>query len=324
MGRRFQSRCPGFLTGLACATVLAGSAAGAGGAGGIHDPATLVPHPTRALLLDLVGYGATHFAAGAHGVIVRTPDAGATWHEVPTPVSTMLTCITFADTTRGWAAGHAGVLITTADGGSSWRIVDAGTSQDDSFLDVLALPGGHILAVGAYGLFLASRDGGETWERRNPLDEDMHLNRITAGASGTLYLAGEAGTLALSRDKGASWQRLEPPYDGSFFGLHELPSGRLLAHGLRGHAYFSDDDGATWAQSAIEHNGLLATAALLKDGRVLLSGAGGRLFVSIDDGATFTPLAATGLTAAAEILAADGILLCAGDTGVRSVRLPTP
>ena len=316
--RRVPSPLRVVLVALACGALPGGAA----GPGEVDDPAQLVPNPTGALLLDLAGAGTRHFAAGAHGVVVTSADAGATWTQQSTPTSDMLTCIGFSDAQRGWSAGHQGVLLATADGGATWGPVSAETTQEDSFLDVLALPGGPVIVIGAYGLCLRSSDGGATWARQNPLDEDMHLNRITAGASGTLYLAGESGTLARSRDAGATWERLEAPYEGSFYGLHELASGHLLAHGLRGHVFVSADDGDTWSQSTLEQTGLVATAAELPGGVVAVAGAGGLLYLSNDGGRTFPRSVPTGLTAVAEILPVGEVILCVGDAGVRAVRLP--
>lgn len=260
---------------------------------------------------------------GAHGVIVASADDGATWSQVRSPVSSMLTCISFADAQHGWITGHEGVVLVSTDAGTTWTRAAVAAAADDSFLDILALPDGPVLAVGAYGLFLRSADG-VAWERLHPFEEDMHLNRITAGKSGTLYLAGESGLLAVSADQGATWTQLEAPYEGSFYGLHELASGVLLAHGLRGHAYTSPDRGETWIQATIEHNGLLSTATELPGGRIALSGAGGQVFFSRDGGRTFGEPAASGLTASAEILAVDDVLVCVGDSGVKTIAVPKP
>lgn len=300
------------------------NAAPAPSAPGAESPALLVSHPTRALLLDVARAGSRLVAVGVQGVIVFSDDAGATWTQAPSPVSGMLTCVAFADARRGWAAGHGGVILSSVDAGATWVRTAAPTTVDDSFLDLLALPDGRVFACGAYGLFLASSDGGATWQRRPALDEELHLNRITAGASGTLYLAAEAGTLACSTDRGDTWERLEVPYEGSFYGLHELASGRLLAHGLRGHSYVSDDRGATWSQAAIKIEGLIATIAETTPGTIVATGAGGKLHISRDDGATFTAGPATGLASAAEVIGHGTSVTCVGDAGVRTLPLPQP
>ena len=320
--RRVSRRLLQALVALALAPLVGTPALHANQPGQARDPAALVRQPMRAIILDLAPGGTRVVAVGAHGVVASTSDAGATWTQAAAPVSTMLTCISFSDAQNGWAAGHDGVILATRDGGASWSQVEAPTTPDDSFLDVLARGDGVVIAVGAYGLCLRSDDRGATWKRLTPLEEDMHLNRISAGRSGTLYLAGESGTLAVSDDGGTSWEPLEAPYDGSFFGLHELTSKRLLAQGLRGHVYVSDDSGATWTQAVVEHSGLFATAAELPDGTIALSGAGGQVFFSRDRGQVFSASKPTGLTAVSEILVAGQTLFCAGDSGVQTLSLP--
>lgn len=323
MFRRALRRTFSFLSALLCATGAAAQGTTEATAP-VEQPAALVRQPTRALLLDLAAAGPRVFAVGSHGVIVWTADAGRTWTQVAAPSSDMLTCVSFADAEHGWAGGHQGVILSTTDGGLSWTRIQAPTTVDDSILDILALPDGAVLAVGAYGFFLHSSDRGATWEKSNPLDEDLHLNRITAGASGALYLAGESGTLAVSRDRGHTWARLDAPYDGSFYGLHELTSGALLAYGLRGHIFTSADAGSTWSQASIEQAGLVSTCTELPSGAIAASGAGGGLFISRDGGRSFAADKPTGLTAAAEILAVADVLYAVGDTGVKGIQLPKP
>src|SRR5206468_4229578 len=108
---------------------------------------------------------------------------------------------------------------------------------EDSFLDVLALDDASVIAIGAYGLFLRTDDVGKTWMREKIIDDDYHLNRISRGRTGTLYIAGEHGLLLRSRDQGLKWSRLHAPYDGSFYGVLALDQRTLLAHGLRGRVF---------------------------------------------------------------------------------------
>lgn len=311
--------------GLALAGLLAAFTAAAPASAAPDSPAPRARLATRALLLDAVPAGARLVAVGAHGVVIHSDDRGASWTQAEVPVSGMLTCVAFADAMRGWAGGHAGVLLATQDGGNTWVRLDGGTAAGDSFLDLLALPDGRVLAAGAYGLYLVSDDSGASWQRRAVLEEDTHINRLSRGESGTLYLAGEAGTLAVSRDRGDTWEPLESPYDGSFYGLVELHSGRLLAFGLRGHVFVSDDEGAAWRRVAIEHSGLLASGIEFQPGSVALAGAGGQVFVSQDDAGTFAASWPSGLNAVSELMALpNGAAIGVGDPGVIALETLSP
>ncbi|MEO6245144.1 MAG: YCF48-related protein [Opitutaceae bacterium] len=247
--------------------------------------------PPKRLLLDGAVSGVGVVAVGERGTIIRSEDGGHTWNSVPGPTTATLTAISFADgpaANIGWAVGHDAIVIGSTDGGKSWMKVYQGESLQDSFLDVLAVDGPRAIAVGAYGLYVATSDGGRTWARRKLGPDDYHFNRITAGEGTTLYLAGEHGTLLRSTDLGIKWSALQAPYEGSFYGLVSPGRSVLIAHGLRGRIFRSEDDGKTWQTIATPESNSLATMARLRDGALLSGGQSRSLLVSRDRGATFT------------------------------------
>lgn len=279
----------------------------------------------RVLLLDGACAGPALFAVGEHGTILRSDDSGRAWSNVASPTSAMLTGIAFApDGRSGWAVGHDAIILATTDGGATWTRQWQGENLETSFLDVCALDPQHALAIGAYGLCLTTNDGGRTWTTRRVLEDDMHLNRISRGPTGTLYLAGERGTLLRSRDQGATWEHIESPYDGSFYGILPLDEHTLLAHGLRGRVFRSDNDGDTWLPVPLSEPLLIATAARLRDGSLVLAGQARALFRSTDGGRSFQPWSLDFDSAVAELLVApDGALIALGEAGA-SVLLPAP
>ena len=207
--------------------------------------------------------------------------------------------------------------------GLTWQKQWQGENLTDSFLSVLALDARHVMAVGAYGLFVATDDGGKTWVRRKILDEDYHLNRLSQGPSGHLYLAGEHGTLLRSTDLGATWQRIDSPYDGSFYGILPVDAHTVIAHGLRGRIYASINDGSTWNLVPVDQRTLIATAVKLSDGAVLFAGQSRAWFIGRDDAKSIRPWPAPFATAVAQLLALpDGSVLALGEAG--AVLLPKP
>jgi photosystem II stability/assembly factor-like uncharacterized protein len=282
------------------------------------------PSVPRTLLLDVAVASDALVAVGERGGVYRSTDGGASWTKSQSGVHATLTAVAFADNGRtGWAVGHDAVILATADAGRSWRVVYRGESPDESFLDVCVLDQTTIIAVGAYGLYLESKDGGATWNSRRILDDDYHLNRITLADDGTLYLAGEHGTLLRSHDRGATWEGIHTPYDGSFYGTLPLPDGSLLAYGLRGRIYRSEDQGEDWIAVANDQRVLVACALRLRSGAIVLAGQSRAFFISHDDGRSFAAWAAPLTTGVSELVeTADGTLLAFGETGV--TRLPAP
>ena len=131
-------------------------------------------------------------------------------------------------------------------------------------------------AVGAYGMFFETRDGGETWSDasvRLPNPDRLHLNAITAVGGRSLMIVGEMGLIMRSDDLGDSWSVLDSPYDGSLFGLMANRDQQLL-FGLRGHVYRSTDGGISWAEMSTGSEQTLLSGAIGNRNAVLVGNAG--------------------------------------------------
>lgn len=285
------------------------------------------PAAPRMLLLDAAVTGPDVLAVGERGTMLRSADSGRTWNELPRVTRATLTGVSFAPappsaaSRRGWAVGHEAIVLATTDGGLTWSKQYQGDNLQDSFLDVLAVDDGHVIAVGAYGLFVETRDAGRTWSRRTIAEGDAHFNRLSRGPTGTLYLAGESGTLLRSADGGAKWSRLTAPYEGSFYGILPLDARTLMAHGLTGKVFRSNDDGATWQPVATPRPVLLATALKLKGNVVVVAGYPGTLLVSTDFGRTLAPIESPTKGIAELVELPDGNVLALGETGATEIAL---
>lgn len=299
---------------------------GLSGTRGLEGADTIAPNArlaAKGMLLDIALAGNRLVAVGDHGIVVFSDNEGETWTQALVETESMLTSVAFADESTGWSAGHGGLILGTKNGGKTWHLLDSPASEHDSFLDVLVVGPDHIVAVGAYGLFCESKDGGASWEIRYVLEEDMHINRLTRASDGRILLAGESGTLAVSEDSAKTWDALDSPYDGSLYGLWELADGAWLTHGLRGHAFRSDDQGASWKQIEIDHEVLIMSQAELSRNRVVMGGLGGWLFVSHDGGKTFISRHTEALASTAEFLVLpSGQVALVGHGGVAIIDVP--
>ena len=175
-------------------------------------------------------------------------------------------------------------------------------------------------ALGAYNVFLASRDGGATWAAHgsrldNP--EKYHLYGITRSSAGTLVVAGEAGTLLRSLDGGDSWERIDTPYPGSFFGAVAASDGSVLVFGLRGNIFRSSDEGETWNAVRTGDGRTLMGGAANEDGTIVLVGAAGVVLRSYDSGESFRVVPTEGNRVYSGVLVGDdGNILLVGFDGV--------
>ncbi len=141
-----------------------------------------------AALNDVCHVGASCWAVGERGVVVRSNDQGQTWTTAMTPVDCSLQSVCFLTNRLGWIAGYrvipgssqlSAVLFQTRDGGESWNDLSASpqitgaealaTSSLAGILQVRFFGLDEAIAVtmpvaqrGGAGIF-RSDDGGETW-----------------------------------------------------------------------------------------------------------------------------------------------------------------
>lgn len=293
------------------------------------DPAVLtaeiMPKASESIVLDAVRTLSGYVAVGERGDILLSPN-GVEWTQAAgVPTRATLNAVAAAGDSI-WAGGHDGVILFSPDAGSTWQRqrVDVWTadatlpSAGAPILDLLFVDKTHGFAVGAYSLFLETRDGGASWQRRtlpppaqSPTraegsdqtdpeewtfsDEDLvleavgdpHLNGIARTAAGELMIAAERGAIFRSRDDGVTWERMALPYGGSMFGAVAWEAGHVLVYGLQGKAFETRDLGDSWAEVATGVRSSLMGAVGHADGGALLVGAQGAVLSRARDSEAF-------------------------------------
>ena len=186
-------------------------------------------------------------------------------------------------------------------------------------LDIAFWDGREGLVVGAFGIIMATSDGGDTWTPlldriSNPMG--YHLYGL-ARTRDRAFLFGEAGGAHRSADGGRHWEAVETPYHGSFFSALADPAGTMVAgFGLRGNLVLSYDDGATWRHQRLGQGAALTGGAVLSGQRFVLVGMAGEIYL----GSTLRPglkPVKTGFPACMAVAEApDGGLVLVGLKGV--------
>ena len=249
------------------------------------------------LLTDVTVAGNKVIAVGERGHIIYSDD-GENWQQANVPVSVLLTSISFENETLGFVTGHDATLLKTTDGGNNWHLVNYQPRLDKPLLDV-SVKGKRVVAVGAYGLYWQSNDGGETWQSEfhdELLIEDdrlfledlrqfepenyekekqfllSHFNNIYL-SNDIWYLAGEAGLLAKSVNNGQDWQNVETDYIGSYFSMTSLPSRQLLLAGLRGNVFVSTDE-SKWQSITLPAPATINNLLVTEDTTYLFANSG--------------------------------------------------
>lgn len=299
-----KTRCLALAAALAFPTAVL-----AAGSAQVSDawqrPASMAKHPQGSVFLGGAVAGDRLVVVGERGMVLTSDDA-VHWQQRPTPVSDTLTSVRFADARHGVAVGHAGVVLATEDGGATWSVVLDGRQAadlvlraapgdeaaqrlvadgpDKPLLDALFADPSRMVVVGAYGLILASSDGGKTWESwMNRVEDPQGLHYYAIRQRGDeIVIAGEQGLVLRSQDRGATFKSVETPYKGSFFTL-ELPGEHgIVVAGLRGNAWMSDDDGAHWVRLPNDVDAAITSSLSLPDGSVLFGDQAGRVLELID------------------------------------------
>ncbi|MCY7293905.1 YCF48-related protein [Alteromonas sp. a30] len=235
-----------------------------------NGDAFIAPLASKSLLLDIDKDSSKLVAVGERGHILVSQD-GKSWAQKTVPTQSLLTSV-YINGNTVWAVGHDAIILGSKDGGESWSVKQFLPKLQRPLLDIHFKDDSNGIAVGSYGVFFRTTDGGETWAREyhtsflHPDDKDYveslkdedpefyreemssilpHLNRISYH-DGRLLLAGEAGLVSYSDDYGQTWKRIDMGYYGSFFDIKTLENGNILAAGLRGSVYQSSKDMEEW------------------------------------------------------------------------------
>ncbi|MEI7595080.1 MAG: YCF48-related protein [Bacteroidota bacterium] len=208
----------------------------------------------------------TAYASGAHGIILKTTNGGASWLSQNSGVIDGLACITFPSKNIGYASGgFAGGakancrLVKTIDGGVNWNNVNVATGKCGGGIYFLnADTGFYAYANSLYGnsVIAMTKDGGSSWD--------------------TVY-------------SGIGWISYFHFVDDSF-GYATVNNGTVLK---------TTNGGQSWSTSIIPANVWMSGVYFLNKDIGLAGGgppsAAVSMFKTIDGGANWTPIASSNM-----------------------------
>ena len=146
--------------------------------------------------------GATGYAVGAMGIVLRTSNRGVSWTTISSGVTSNLNRIVFVTRDSAWIFGDNGVVLWSINGGLTWRAQTSGTTKalyDAAFIDHFSG-----FAVGANGTILRTNNAGVNWTTLiSGVTTDLH--GVSFGDLNHGWVVGFAGTVLNTIDNGASW-----------------------------------------------------------------------------------------------------------------------
>lgn len=319
---------------------------------------------SKSLIFSVRKFDGRYFATGHRGHILYSDDGGDTWVQAEVPVRSSILDIHFPTPELGWAVGHEGLILHSSDSGKTWvkqydglrygdeglvfyqKLVEENPDNEDypyyvGEMEFAISQGadkplfkvyfhnekwGHVL--GAYGMALLTRDGGETWEHvLHNIENDSfyhYFSMAPLAGDGKFFLSGEAGLfIEANVTTQVSVQVESVPWEGSFFTSSAAADNTIVTGGLRGRMFRTEDIGRTWMDVEKPPTSSIVDSTRLANGNLVFVGIAGEILMSTDDGNSFSKLPVTsGGRIYTVTEGPTGTLLVGGPSGIHKLSLP--
>ena len=271
----------------------------------LETPAVQSSIAHQNLLLDVTAVGDRLVAVGARGHVLVSDDEGDNWRQIDTPVSVLLTAVSFADMSNGWVVGHGGVILNTQDGGDTWNKQFDGNAANQSIIKQAQ----DVITQMEAELDAASDEDAEDieyeLEEAQYAFEDAQVDAEVGASKPFLdvyfdnknvgFAVGAYGFIFKTIDGGNNWENYGLRMDNvDRFHLNtitRIQGGDYLIAGEAGVMFRSEDEGESWETIDSPYDG--SFFGLMGTGETdvaLAFGLRGNLFRSEDGGVSWEPL----------------------------------
>lgn len=300
---------PHLLRIVCLAAILALAATAASAQGWMQLPSGTTRHLYGASMANFP----TLFVTGAQGTVLRSTDAGASWHPRSVGTTQHLYAVGGGGTIV-YVAGSFGTVQLSTDYGQSWTPRFSGTTA--AIRGLVALSASDCVIAGDAGQLRTTTNQGQTWVLRTI---GMTRNFLAAAArpGGAIHVSGDSGSVLRSTDDGATWSVGNTGFFTNHTGIAFATPLVGVMVGRRGSIARTTDGGVTWGSvHAVTSQDLTAVSF----GDSLNGGAcgtGGVIIRTTDAGATWSQQYSP-VTSTLRAIAFDGPLngLAVGDNGV--------
>lgn len=229
---------------------------------------------------SLLAVGETLFA-GVKGAVLRSDDAGQSWHigALPSPPPLVVALAASpnyaANGILAAATAEDGVFIST-DRGTSWAGWNFGLVDLNVYS--LAFSAAETLFAGTESGVFYSHNGGKSW-RETPFPMDAAPVLSLGCAKGLLYAGTESSGLLVSADTGVTWRKMESELiSTSVNAIHTVGAEVWLL--LEDKLLRSRDSGVSWQAQTVFPADRLAMALHLSAGTLTVGFADGTILVA--------------------------------------------
>jgi len=210
-------------------------------------------HPAQVLhgvSMGEAGFGA---AAGQHGDILVTNDAGKTWKRLDgwrtdnkNKMANWFTNAAAAGKTHAWYVGDNGAVVRTTDAGKTFDIQHLPSLVPDvggEFLTAVRFADAkHGWALGTHYLY-RTENGGESWQMQQTAG-GVNMYGMSILDANTAWIAGHYGVVQHTTDGGKNWHTLNDYTDLYAVAMVDDKSGYAGAES--GGMLKTEDGGRTW------------------------------------------------------------------------------
>jgi photosystem II stability/assembly factor-like uncharacterized protein len=172
-----------------------------------------------------------------------------------------------------WVVGSGSNLINSTDQGKSWRVVSF--DEDAQFTALTFTSDTHGIAFGEFGMLAFTDDGGQTWQRGEPIAGDFYTYDALFTDPSTGYASGLAGQVLKTTDGGVTWARLVNTTEAPLYRLF-MHAG--FPHGVGANGTLAKLEGDQWVSVAYDRPVLsFLGAAVSGNQSIVVGGPGGLL-----------------------------------------------
>ncbi len=185
----------------------------------------------------------TGWAVGDYGTVLKTTDGGEHWVLSAKLSELKLNKIVFSDIKTGWIAGDSGYIFKTTNSGKTWETLRRIISSH--IMGISSVSTGNIAAVSNDFRIIVSSDGGDSWFKGTPSDNDLFCTDIE-WIDEQYGIALGRNSIYRTSDSGKAWINIMTAPSAYFIDLCVRNSGFACAVGLLGPIYTTNDSGKSW------------------------------------------------------------------------------